>query len=68
VVLSFFRRFLRETTTFGSEIGAKSGGSEMYERLLEAVEKPPKPECAGLWKPLLLAVRCGILPRELIVS
>lgn len=31
VVLSFFERFLKYTTTLGSEIADRSGGSETYE-------------------------------------
>lgn len=44
VVLSFFRRFLYATARFGSDIAARSGGSETYDKGDEYVLKPPKLE------------------------
>ena len=48
VVLSFLERFLKYTTTFGSEIAERSGGSETYDSCEEfapnAADEEPKAE------------------------
>jgi hypothetical protein len=49
VVASFFSKFFRDTTTLASDTPEKSGGSDKYERPLEAaLEKPPNVVRAGL--------------------
>lgn len=57
MVLSFFNRFLSATTTLASEMAARSGGLEMYERLLAGDEKAPN--AAGEEVPLK-AFRPGV--------
>jgi len=50
VVLAFFRRFLKGTTT-SCGMAEKSGGGERYERVVEEVEKPPKRPPVGVFLP-----------------
>lgn len=63
VVLSLFDKFLKYTTTFGSDSDDRSGGSETYERADEATPNA----CGEAPKPVKLEAAFALLACDLAV-